>query len=144
MSANTPTNPIQVTWNEDGSATVLGRVTARDGSGTATGVRGEGNWLQQADLSSITCSVFDLSSETPDTAIATPTITISSVIVDSPVSTTVLWTEDTTGYNFIVDLAASNFPTGNNVYRVEFKFTTTGSAVFWGIYEGRAVPVRTS
>lgn len=135
---------FDVTWREDGTATVLGRVTARDGSGAATGVNGEGNWIQQADLSSITLSVFDESSADPDTATATATLTVSSVIQDTPVSTNVIWTRDTTGYNFIYDVTSTYFATGGHVYRLEFKFTTTGSAVLWGVYRGRALPLRTS
>lgn len=138
------TDEIQVVWNEDGSATALGRVTARDASGSATGVPGEGKFLQQADLSTITCSVFDLNSSTPDTAIATPTVTISSAILDTVDTATTLWDLDEYGYNFRHDLAHTNFPTGDHVYLVEYKFTTTGSAVFWGRYRGPARSVRTS
>ena len=50
---------FKVQWHEDGSATVLGRITARNGSGSATGIAGEGNWLEQADISTITCAVYD-------------------------------------------------------------------------------------
>lgn len=135
---------FHVEWSEDADATVLGRLTARNGSGSATGIDGEGNWLQQADISSITCNIFDLDSSTPDTATATPTVTVSSVILDTPVTTNVVWTKDTTGYNFIHDLSNSYFPTGDRRYRVEYKVTLTGGAVFWGIYEGTARPVRTS
>lgn len=136
--------PFAVTWREDGSATVLGRLTARNGTGAATGVAGEGNWLKQADVSTITCAVYDLDSATPSTAISTPTVTVSSAVLDTPVTTTVLWTVDTTGYNFIHDLAATAFPTGSRRYSVEYKVTLTGGAVLWGVYEGQARPVRTS
>lgn len=135
---------IQCVFQEDGTNTVLGRLTARDGTGTATGVNGEGNWIKKADLSSITCAVFDLDGSTPGTAIATPTITIASNVLDTPVTTAVLWTADTTGYNFLVDLGPSNFPTGGNKYRVEFKFTTTGGAVGWGLFEGKSIGVFSS
>lgn len=138
------TDTFQVVWNEDGSATALGRVTARSGSGTATGVNGEGNWAQQADLSTITCSVFDLDGVTPDTAITTPTVTIATSILDTVVTTNVIWTKDTTGYNFIHDLGAANFPTGGHCYLVEYKFTYADGTIGWGKYKGEAKPVRTS
>ena len=138
---------FKVAWQEDGTATVLGRITARDGTGTATGVNGEGNWLKQADISTITCAVFDLSSSTPTTAIATPTVTIATHVLDTPVTTNVLWTQETgtvTGYNFLHDLPASAFPTGEHIYRAEYKITTTGGAVLWGAFEGPAERVFTS
>lgn len=135
---------FDVIWNEDSSATALGRITARDGSGAATGVDGEGNWLQQADISSITCKVFDLDSTTPDTAIATPTVTVSDAVLDTPVTTNVIWTKDTIGYNFIHDLANTNFPTGNHTYRVEYKVTLTGGTVFHAVYQGIAKAIRSS
>jgi hypothetical protein len=129
---------------EDGAATCLARVTADDASGSATGISGEGKWIRQADLSSISCAVFDESSSTPDTAIATPSIVVSSVIIDTPVTDGVLWDVDPIGYNFKCVMAAASFPTGSHIYRIEFKFTTTGSAVFWVVFRGSAKPVRTS
>ena len=133
-----------VQWNEDGSATVLGRITARDGSGAATGVNGEGNWLQQADITSITAKIFDLDSATPDTATATPTVTISTDVLDTPVTTNVIWTVDSTGYNFVHDLASTSFPSGNRQYRVEYEVTLTGGTVFHGSYTGLARAIRGS
>ena len=137
------TETIHVNWMEDSTNTVLGRVAAHDGTGSATGVGGEGNWMKRADLSAITCSVFDLSSTTPDTAITTPAIATSDII-DAPVTSSVLWTEDKTGYNFLVDLAPSNFPTGDHIYEVNFTFTMTGGAVFKKKYKGPAIPTRMS
>jgi hypothetical protein len=136
--------PYKVEWNEDGDCTVLARVVARNGSGAATGVDGEGNWIEVADLTSITCKVFDLSSSTPDTPITTPTVTIADAIKDPPVTSATLWTEDDTGYNFLHDLAASNFPTGDHRYLVEYTFTLTGGGVFHLVLDGVARSVRGS
>lgn|SRR3990167_4032548 len=132
-----------VEWNEDGSATVLGRLTARNGTGTATGVDGEGNFIEQADVSTITCKVFDLDGD-PDTATSTPTVTISDAILDTPVTTNVIWTKDAYGYNFIHDLDSTLFPTGDHRYEVEYKITLTGGAIFHGTFIGPARPVRGS
>lgn len=137
-------SPFNVRWNEDGSATVLGRITARDGTGTATGVNGEGNWLKVADISTITCVVFDLDSTTPNVATATPTVTVATDVLDTPVTTNVIWTEDTTGYNFLHDLAATLFPTGCRRIQIEYEVTLTGGTVFHGIYVGPVKPIRTS
>ena len=135
---------FQVEWTEDSDATVLGRITARNGSGSATGVNGEGNWLQQADVSTITWKVFDVDSATPETAIASGSVTVSTSVLDTPVTTNVIWTKDATGYNFLHDLAATNFPTGGRTYRLEYVATLTGGAVFHGVYSGQAKPVYSS
>lgn len=136
--------PYNVEWREDGDCTILARVTARDGSGAATGVSGEGNWLEPADVSSITCKVFDLNGETPDTPSTAPTVTVGDAILDPPITAETLWTQDATGYNFLHDLAASNFPLGDHRYLVEYKFTLTGGAVFHLVLDGVAKPVRGS
>ena len=131
-----------VRWAEDGSATVLARVTARDGTGSYTGVRGEGNWLKQADVSTITCKVFDLDGTDPTTPTREPAVTVSSAILDTPVTDGEDWDEDDTGYNFQHDLLSTDFPTGERRYRVEYKFTLTGSgAVFHGSFQGTARPI---
>lgn len=135
---------FQVEWNEDGSATVLGRITARNGTGAATGVSGEGKWIKIADVSSITCKVFDLDSATPNTPIATPTVTVSASVIDTPVTSSEIWTQDSVGYNFLHDLASSNFPDGSHVYTVEYEVTLTGGTKFHGTYSGLARPIRGS
>ena len=135
---------FQVNWKEDSDATVLGRITARNGTGSATGVRGEGNWLKQADVGSITWKMFDLNSDTPDTEISSGTLTVLDVVIDTPVSVNTIWTKDSVGYNFIHDLAASNFPTGNHIYRLEYTVILTGGAKFHGVYEGLVSPIRSS
>lgn len=137
-------NTIKVVWREDGDCTVLARVTARDATGEATGSPGEGLFLKQADLTSITYAVYDLDSATPGTPTASGTVTIATSILDTPVMTSVLWTLDPYGYNFLHDIAATAFATGNHRYRAEYKFTTTGGKVGWAIYEGVAEAVMTS
>ena len=136
-------SPKKVVWREDGGCTLLARVTARDATGAYTGVRGEGNWIKQADLAAqgtgITCAVFDRSSATPDTAVTTPTVTITSAIQDTPVTNGYVWDVDDVGYNFLLDLAGTLFPTGGKLYRVEITFTTTRSTVWTDIWEGPAL-----
>lgn len=135
-------NYIDVTWNEDGSATILGRLTARGGSGAATGVEGEGNWLEQADISSITLKVFDVDSETPNTPVRTATLTIADVILDTPVTSNVIWTRDTVGYNLIYDAPNTDFPTPNNRYDLEFTVVLQGGITFHGVYQGQTRSIR--
>lgn len=130
------TDTIPVIWNEDGSASCLGRATAHDATGAATGITGEGKFIKQADLSTIICEVFDMTNVR--TSVATPTVTISSVILDTPVTDEVIWTRGSTGYNFHHDLAETNFPIGGHVYLVEYYFATTGGTKWPVRYQGEA------
>jgi hypothetical protein len=134
------------TWQEDGTGTCLARLAAADGTGTATGVDGEGKWLKQADFSTITCKVFNRTQgyATPDTAIATPTVTIASTVYDTPQTSKELWTNDDTGWNFRIDLGPTNFPDGNQIYDAEFKATLTGGTVFFFSFEAPTSPVHGS
>jgi hypothetical protein len=118
--------------NEDGSATLLGIITARDGTGA---VQASGRKLiKQADLSAIVCNVYDQADLS--TAVVSPTVTISSVIFDTMQAD---WDGDSRGYNFKLTLAATAFPTGGRTYEVELKFTTTGSTVAWMSFTCHAV-----
>ena len=137
-------SPFAIVLKEDGSATILGRITARGGTGAATGVDGEGNFLKQADIDTITCSIFDLDGTTPDTAISTPTVTKTTSVLDTPVTTAVIWTKDSTGYNFIHDLSATSFPEPGRRYEIEYKATLNGGIIFHGLYAGQTDPRRGS
>lgn len=132
-------------WQKDGSATVWARVTARDATGQATPFLGEGNYIKQADLSAITAKVFDRSDPlTPDTPTSTPTVTISTSILDTPDTTGLIAVDDAGNavpYNFRFDMPATSFPTGSHKYLVEFYFVTTGGTK-WAIqYEDVAAPL---
>lgn len=97
--------------------------------------------ITQATISTITCKVFDRASATPTTALATPTVTVSSAIFDT-LQTDGRWTADSetepgedgeTGYNFLFQVAGSVFSGAGRVYDVEFVFTpTSGEPVFQG------------
>jgi len=133
---------FQVSFNEDSDATILGRITARNGSGSATGKDGEGNWLQQADITSITYKYFVL--DAPTTVAGTGTLTVSSVVLDTPVTVNTIWTKDSIGYNFIYDIAAATFADGGTVVRIEFTVTLSGGEVFHGNYEGPVCGISSS
>lgn len=79
----------------------------------------------QADITSITLSVFE---ESSSTAVATATLTVSSVVFNS-LQTDARWTVDSTGYNFGYATVASQVPAPGK-YRFEFKFTPASGAVF--------------
>jgi len=130
-----------VNWKEDSTVEVLGRVTARNGSGAATGINGEGKFLQQADVSSITAKVYNLTddADTVDTDLGS--LTVSTVILDTVDSSNEVWTLDSIGYNFRHQIANTVFTDGGDIYRVEYKFTLTGSEVFFAYFEGPADPI---
>lgn len=137
-------------WREDGTATVVGRLTSRSGSGAATGNNGEGNWAQQADLSSITYAVHDVTDEENISSVTSGTVTISSSVFDTPRTASssptmaALWSLDQHGYNFIHDIPPAAFPTAGQTYRVEYKFTFANGAIGWAVFEGQAEGVHTS
>ena len=138
------TSPFLVEWREDSTATILARITSRAGSGAATGVNGEGNFLQIADVSSIALNVYDLDADDPTTAENTETVVVASTVLDTVVTSNVIWTLDTVGYNFVHDLSATYFSTGNRRYQAEYVFTLTDGSVFHSVYDGLANPVRSS
>lgn len=144
MSVKVPVTPFEVDWREDGTATVLARLTARNGSGSATGVPGEGKWVQQADLSTITYRAFDESDDDTEITSGATSVTISSAVIDTPVTSTQIWTRDTVGYNFLHDLPPATFPTGGHVVRVEYKFTFADGTVGWAVFRGEAHSVTSS
>ena len=131
-------NRFKINWDEDGDATVLGRITARNGTGAATGVDGEGKFLKQADITEIERKTFDLDGASPATPTDTTILVIATVVLDTPVTDKEIWTLDDTGYNLLDDVAAALFPDGGNRYNLEYKITLTGGAVMHGSYEGLA------
>lgn len=137
---------IKVKWNEDGSATTLGRLTARNATGAATGVSGEGKFVKQADLSEVTYQVYEKQTDGSYTAVAGEgaTLTITDVIIDTPDTSGEIWSIDSIGYNFRHDLPATSFTTGGKIYKVEYKFTFSGGEVTFARYEGKAEKVEQS
>lgn len=106
---------------EDSAVTVYARIT---GAAVAA--------VQQADVSTITAKVFDLSSTTPTTAIGTdPVLVVASVISNTlQTGSTTRWTRDGTGYNFAHTVAGSYLATPDHRYRVEYVLTpTTGDVL---------------
>lgn len=128
---------IGATFREDGTATLLARVTARDGTG-ATQASGR-KLLKQADLSAIAIKVFNVAD--PSTAVLDTALTIANVIFDTLQTD---WDADSTGYNFKTTLASTVLATGGALYRAEVKFTTTGGTIAWAVWQGQAEPVFSS
>ena len=105
--------------HEDAGATFMARILGNAGTP-----------ITQAGLTSITCKVIDLDSDTPATAVLTPSITVSGVINDTLQTSDARWTADTTGYNFLDAMPATAFPSARHRYVVQYTFTPTSGAVF--------------
>lgn len=136
-----------VEWHEDSSATLLGRITAKNGTGEYTGVPGEGNWLKQADIATITGKVFDLDGDTPATPTQEFDVTIATSVIDTPDASGEVWTVDSIGYNFQWNLPSTYVPSSGHRIVVEFKVTLVaglGSLVFHGTYQGTVLPILSS
>jgi hypothetical protein len=110
--------------NKDGSATILGIVTARGGSGAAIiDEHGHniGNAVKQADLTAITCVVTDTSTS-PEMQTVAPPVTIALAISDTIQQGGLWYVDPLTGYNFTHDLPPAAFPNRQRVYRAVYKF----------------------
>lgn len=103
---------------------VIAKATIWEDAGCQCMARVYGNTgvaITQASLTSITCSVYNLATET---SIATPTVTISTSVFDT-LQTDARWTFDPTGYNFRFEVAASAFASPNVIHIVHFIFDPT-------------------
>ncbi len=110
-----PVAMIRGTAWEDTSPFLMARVAGGDAVN-----------LQQADVTSIAYTVYDLTAGALSSASAS--LTVSSVIFDT-LQTNARWTVDSTGYNFGFALPAAKIPTGDNVYVVDVAITPASGAV---------------
>lgn len=82
--------------------------------------------IVQSDVSSIECAVYDLSSATPWTAVATPAIIVSQAVFDT-LFVDYGWSQDDIGYNFRHRIQPSTLATkGGHSYKIEYKLSSNG------------------
>lgn len=140
MNATSQAQQIETTWQAGSVNTLLCRVAASDGTGQPTGVRGEGNWLKQADVSTLTYLVQDITDEDDITTVIDSTsITISAALGDTPTINPAKWPVDGVGYNFSHSIPAASFPTRGNRYRVVYTLTLAGGNASKIVAQGEAV-----
>ena len=140
MNAKSQAQQIETTWQANSVNTLLCRVSAPDGTGQPTGVRGEGNWLKQADISTLSYVVQDITDETAiTTVIASTSLTVIAVVSDTITTNTARWTADGVGYNFSHSIPAASFPTRGNRYRIVYTLTLTGGNASVIVAQGEAV-----
>lgn len=126
--------PVRGQIVEDSGCTCLGRLQINGAN------------ANQAAITSITYSVFDLSTRTPTTPISghdAVSLTVSQVIWDT-LQTDGRWTQDATGYNFRHEVAATAFPAGGHRYRIEYRITPTSGQLFVAAFEVDAFRVQGS
>jgi hypothetical protein len=115
------------------------RLISKDGSGAP--VANEGNCITQADVQTITCTVYDLQAgKNASTPVATPSIdptAVVALIADN------LWqARDTIGRNFLHQVAGSVFGKADHTYRVVYEITTTGGSNLKWAHEHQAIAMR--
>ncbi len=59
---------------------------------------------------------------------------VATAVFDT-LQTDARWTEDSTGYNFRDDLAATKLPSGSTAYRVEYLFSPTVGEDWYVVFE---------
>lgn len=98
---------------------------------TKARVVGEDNVpLVQADVTSYSLSVFDLNSDTSETAVYTFTATSASSVVFNSLQLDTSWRKDTVGYNFKHEVAYDAFTQqGGHVYLFEYELDTDDGPV---------------
>lgn len=131
---------FQVDFMEDGSAEVRARICTSTNNSTDP-IIGEGYAAKQANLTSITYAVFNLTTG-DTTATSSGTVTIASAVYDT-LQESPVWSGEK-GFNFLHVVPPAAFPTGGHKYVVEYKVTYSGGAVGWVICEGQARGVLTS
>ena len=101
------------------------RITAYGATGTA--VDEEGPAVNQADCSSLSYALYDV---TADMSVINPStaLTVASQISNSLTDDDV-WTLDTTGRNFLHNIAGSLLTKHNHRYRAVYTLTLTGGAI---------------
>jgi hypothetical protein len=115
--------------DEDGQLSVLSRLTSLSGTGSEL-VQGEGPVVKVADVSTITCKVYDLGDERDaDTGTEVPPApTLTSVNVFDTLRTAG-WKSDVIGYNFRHDVAAAYLADPAEWRLFEYEVTLTDGAL---------------
>lgn len=113
----------QVTIFEDSGVVLMAYLLGQD----------DGTAIKQADVSTITYEVWDITS-TPSRTTSETSLTVSSVIFDT-LQTDARWKEGGVGYNFGWTAPATLFPDGSKTYRVEIKFTPPAGQPYHVAYD---------
>lgn len=94
----------------------------------------DGAPAKQADISSVAWDVWDVTGE--PTLTQSGTATVGSTVFDT-LQADAKWTRDAIGYNFRFTVPSASFVTGTK-YRIQFKFVSSGGAVFYVLFDADA------
>lgn len=94
-------------------------------------IEANGAPIEQADISSITYSVFDVSTAGQPVVSGheNASLEVTDVIFDT-LQADGRWTVDDTGYNFRASIAGTAWPANQHRYQVEVKFTPVAGPVY--------------
>lgn len=125
--------------DEGGSATLLARVTALQGTGQVVRDH-EGRCLLPGDVAAITVKIFDIGvNRSAPTGVEVASYSLAPNEVLSDTLSTSCWpANDPWGWNFRAAINQSYFNVGGHWYRVEVRFELTGGEVTWLIAKMRA------
>ena len=117
-----PTSDIpSITIFEDSGVSLMRRIDGNDAA-----------HITESDITTITRNVY-----TEGNLVGAETdIMVAGTVFDT-LQTDARWDVDATGYNFRDDVAASQFPTGDTMYRVEYLFDPAAGENFhaaWWVY----------
>jgi len=93
--------------------------------------------MLQADMNgTATLKIFDLSSDTPDTAIVTTSSIAASAVIFDALQVDSYWNTDNVGYNFRhTNVSAADKLLGGKVYRFEYSFDTDADGLIYVVSE---------
>jgi len=115
--------------------TFQARLCANEGTGAD--ITAEGDALKQADISSISRSIYQCNAADPSTPVSGPTsLTVSTVVSDTLGNGNEQWTLDAIGRNFADTVTA--FDTAGAIYRVQYTFALTSGATIVLLYSTSA------
>lgn len=93
--------------------------------------------MLQADMSgTATLKIFDLSSDTPDTAIVTTSSIAASAVIFDALQVDSYWNTDNVGYNFRhTNVSVADKLLGGKIYRFEYTFDTDNDGLIYVVSE---------
>ena len=115
---------------EDTPCTILGRVAALNGGGSASPVESEGTLVVQSDITSISVKVYS----SLNVLINTYTPAASNVIYNT-LQTTGVFSKLDQGGNFLYTIPATGFPEGDTTVRVEVTITLNSGDLVRGLWK---------
>jgi len=123
----------QVVFEQTGNIALMGR-----------GRLASGSYWTQSDIGSITLRAFrkrdgeQVNGAGGDTLVVADTIFNTRRLTD-PDSGATIWTEDSTGFNFLTRIPGSYLPRGGEEYRIEIQIVPTGGDAdddsLWAVFD---------